>query len=108
MEDRPVLILVTTGGRNDAERLGEALVVAHLAASVTVIPMVHSVYFLEGQLRREHEAMLLVKTVESRAEAAQDYLRTHHSYEVPEILRITVDGGSPKYLQWLADEVSGR
>ena len=29
--ERPVLIMVTAGGRNDAERLGEDLVVEHLA-----------------------------------------------------------------------------
>jgi len=62
----------------------------------------------EGRLRREHESLLLVKTAESRAEAAQEYIRGHHSYDVPEILKLSVDGGSPKYLQWLADQVSQR
>jgi len=63
--------MVTTGGRNDAERLGEALVVEHLAACCSVVPTVHSVYYWEGQLKREHEALLLVKTVESRAAACR-------------------------------------
>jgi periplasmic divalent cation tolerance protein len=92
--DRAVLILVTTGGRNDAERLGEAL------------STVHSVYYWEGQLKREHEALLLVKTLESRAAAVQEYVRTHHEYELPEILQISVEGGSPDYLNWLADQVT--
>ncbi len=86
-EDRPILVMVTTGGRNDAERLGEGLVVEHLAGCCTVVPMVHSIYYWEGQLKREHEAMLLVKTIESRAEAVQEYIRSHHSYAVPEILQ---------------------
>src|SRR5258708_3569750 len=46
--------MVTTGGRNDAERLGEALVVEHLAGGCSVIPTVHSVYYWAGQLNREH------------------------------------------------------
>ena len=100
--------MVTTGGRDDAERLAEALVTSHLAACCTVVPMVHSVYYWEGQLRREHEALLLVKTVESSAEAAQEYIRGHHAYDVPEILKLSVEGGSPKYLQWLADQVAPR
>lgn len=106
MSDRAVLIMVTTGGRNDAERLGEALVVEHLAGCCTVIPTVHSVYYREGQLKREHEALLLVKTVESRAAAVQEYVRTHHEYELPEILQIAVEGGSADYLSWLADQVT--
>ncbi len=106
MGDKAVLIMVTTGGRNDAERLGEALVVEHLAGCCSVIPTVHSIYYWEGQLKREHEALLLVKTVESRAAAVQEYVRSHHDYELPEILQIDVEGGSPEYLTWLADQVT--
>jgi len=108
MMDGPVLILVTTGGRDDAERLGEALVLEHLAAGCSVVPTVHSIYFWEGQLKREHEALLLVKTVASRAEAVKEFVRTHHEYEVPEVLEIVVDGGSPAYLKWLTEQVLAR
>jgi periplasmic divalent cation tolerance protein len=108
MDDRPVMILVTTGGRNDAERLGEGLVVEHLAGCCTVIPMVHSFYYYEGQLKREHESLLLVKTVESRAKAVQEYVRKNHPYELPEIIQIAIEDGLPRYLQWLAEQVSER
>jgi periplasmic divalent cation tolerance protein len=98
--------MVTTGGRDDAERLGEALVVEHLAACCSVVPTVHSFYYWEGQLKREHEALLLVKTVESRAAAVQEYVLSHHDYELPEVLQVAVEGGSPAYLIWLADQVT--
>jgi len=98
--------MVTTGGRNDAERLGEALVVEHLAACCSVVPTVHSFYYWEGQLKREHEALLLVKTVESRAAAVQEYVLSHHDYELPEILQVAVEDGSSAYLNWLADQVA--
>jgi len=104
--ERAVLIMVTTGGRNDAERLGEGLVVEHLAGCCSVVPTVHSVYYWDGQLKREHEALLLVKTVESKAAAVQDYVRSHHDYELPEILQIAVEGGSQAYLKWLEDQVA--
>jgi periplasmic divalent cation tolerance protein len=103
---QPVLIMVTAGGRNDAERLAEGLVEARLAACCSVVPTVHSFYYWDGQLKREHEALLLVKTVESRAQAVHEYVRTHHSYEVPEIIQVAIDGGSPSYLEWLADQVA--
>ena len=103
--DKAVLILVTTGGRDDAERLGEALVVERLAGCCSVVPTVHSIYYWEGQLKREHEALLLVKTVSSRAAAVQEYVRNHHEYELPEILEVSVEGGSSAYLEWLSDQV---
>ena len=55
---------------------------------------------------REHEAQLLVKTVESRAQAVQEYVRTHHTYELPEIIQVGIEGGLPPYLEWLADQVA--
>lgn len=102
------MIMVTTGGRDDAERLGEALVVEHLAACCSVVPTVHSFYYWEGRLKREHEALLLVKTVESRAAAVQEYVLSHHDYELPEVLQVAVEGGSSAYLNWLAEQVAER
>lgn len=106
MVEKAVLILVTTGGRDDAERIGEALVVEHLAACCNVVPTVASFYYWDGQLQREHEALLIIKTLESLAPAVQDFVRQHHSYELPEILQVAVDGVSSAYLSWLENQVA--
>jgi periplasmic divalent cation tolerance protein len=106
MGERAVLIMVTTGARDDAERLGEALVVEHLAACCTVVPTVHSIYYWDGQLQREHEALLLVKTLESQAQAVQEFVQSHHDYELPEILQIPIESGSSRYMNWLEKQVA--
>ena len=98
--------MVTAGGRNDAERLAEGLVEARVAACCSVIPMVHSFYYEGEQMKREHESLLLIKTVESRASAVQDYVQANHGYDVPEIVQIAIESGLPAYLQWLADQVA--
>ena len=99
------MIMVTTGGRDDAERIGEALVVEHLAACCSVVPTVRSFYYWDGQLQREHEALLIVKTLESKAQAVQEFVRSHHDYEVPEIIQLSIEGGSSAYLSWLESQV---
>jgi periplasmic divalent cation tolerance protein len=104
-EPRAVLLVITAGSRDEAERLGEGAVEAGLAACGSVIPGVHSFYRWEGRIQRAHEAILLVKTSAGRAEEAQAYIRDHHSYDVPEIIAINVDGGSDSYLEWLMKEV---
>jgi len=106
MGEKAVLIMVTTGARDDAERLGEALVVEHLAACCSVVPTLHSIYYWEGQLQREHEALLLIKTLESQAEAVDAYVRAHHEYQLPEILHVPIEGGSSAYLNWLEKQVA--
>ena len=98
--------MVTAGARDVAERIGEGLVVEHLAASCSVVPTVRSFYYEDGLLQREHEALLLVKTLESRAAAVQDYVRQHHNYEVPEIIQVAIEGGSSAYLNWLEKQVA--
>ena len=100
------MILVTTGARDDAERIGEALVVEHLAASCSVIPTVHSFYYWDGQLQREHEALLIIKTLESRGAAVQEFVRTHHDYDLPEIIQVPIEGGSSPYLAWLEKQIA--
>lgn len=99
-------MLVTAGARDDAERIGEGLVVEHLAACCNVIPTVASFYYWDNQLRRDHEALLLVKTLESLAVAVEEYVRAHHTYELPEIIQLPIDGGSSAYLNWLEQQVA--
>ena len=100
-----MLLLITAGTRDEAERIGEGLVEEGLAGCGTVIPTVHSFYRWEGRMQREHEALLLVKTATSHIEAAEAYVKTHHTYHVPEILRIEVSGGYGPYLDWLLGEL---
>ena len=89
-DDLPIVIMVTAGGRNDAERLGEALVVDRLATSCSVIPTVHSFYFSEDLLQREHESLLLVRTLASKRSAVMAYLQEQHADSRPAILELQV------------------
>lgn len=106
MAAKAVLMLVTTGARDDAERLGEALVVEKLAACCNVVPTVASFYYWDGQLQRDHEALLLIKTLETRVGAVQEFVRAHHGNEVPEIIQVPIEGGYSPYLNWLEEQVT--
>ena len=103
--DGVVLLLSTTADRAEAERIGEALVEKRLAAHGSVVPMIHSFFHSEGQLQRQHEALLLIKTSAERSSQAQAELRSLHSYENPQILEVALSGGSAHYIEWLLEEV---
>ena len=104
-DEIPILFMVMAGGRDEAERLGEALVVEHLAGSCSVVPAVHSFYQADGLLQRDTEALLLVRTVTSLRGPVMEYLNEHGPQERPEILEIKIAGGSVPYLAWLAGRV---
>nr|WP_301334723.1 divalent-cation tolerance protein CutA [Variovorax dokdonensis] len=93
------------GTEDEAETLASALVEARLAGCVQ-LTQVRSFYRWEGELRREPEWVLMVKTRMGRLAEAQAFIRERHSYATPEILVLPVAGGLPDYLQWLVDSTT--
>jgi periplasmic divalent cation tolerance protein len=91
----------------EAKRIARALVSERLAACANVIPGVSSVYWWEGQVQEEQEAMLVIKTTAARVNALETRLVELHPYDVPELLSIPVTGGYPPYLAWVSSEVEG-
>ena len=47
----------------------------------------------------------MIKTTAERFPAVRDAIRELHSYELPECIAITVENGSPDYLQWIENSV---
>ncbi|MDQ6772622.1 MAG: divalent-cation tolerance protein CutA [Candidatus Dormibacteraeota bacterium] len=105
---RAVLLLATMPTRDEAERVGEALVERRLAASGSVVPMVHTFSWSEGRLQRSHAALLIVTTTEERSEDTLAELVALHSGPKPEVVRLAVDGAAAGYLGWIAGEVAPR
>lgn len=94
------MVMTTVTGRDEAERLAEGILRNRLGACVQMAD-VRSVFLWQGKVQREDEVLLLVKGVGERYEELEDYIRSHHSYDVPEILRLPVTGGFSDYLAWL-------
>lgn len=103
--DHPCVVTTALGTENEAESLAAALVEAGLAACVQVMH-VRSFYRWEGELKREPEWVLLVKTRSARFAEVEAFIRERHSYELPEVLQLPVSGGAPDYLRWLLDSTS--
>ena len=85
-----------------AQHMASALVDVGLAACVQVQPM-HSSYRWQGQVCREPEWQLSIKTQASNWPALCDWLRQHHPYELPELIALPLIAGDSAYLQWVAD-----
>jgi periplasmic divalent cation tolerance protein len=100
-EPNVYVVFLTAGNESEAESLATGLVSRHLAACVTIIPAVRSVYEWKGQIERASEWLLMVKTSADRFPALRDFVAEHHSYEVPELLALPVTDGLPAYLDWL-------
>lgn len=105
MSDGVVMVFSTFSTRDEAERVGEALVERRLAACGNVVPTIHSFYFWEGKMQRESEALLLLKTTAGHVEEIAAFIKAEGSYDTPEVLALEVTGGLPEYLSWVAGQV---
>jgi periplasmic divalent cation tolerance protein len=100
-----LLVLTTVARAEDAERIAEALVEKRLAACVNVLPGVRSIYRWKGAVERDEERLLVVKTRGDRFDALRDAILALHPYEVPEVVAVPIEAGSPAYLRWLDESV---
>ncbi|XP_039579090.1 protein CutA 1, chloroplastic-like [Passer montanus] len=96
---------VTCPNLSVATELARALVQQRLAACVNIVPGVTSVYTWQGKLEEDSEVLLMIKTRSSRVPALSDFVRSHHPYEVPEVVALPVAQGNPPYLRWVRDAV---
>jgi periplasmic divalent cation tolerance protein len=100
------IVLSTAGSPEEAARIARTLVERRLAACVSRLPGLVSVYRWQGAVEEANEVLLLIKTSEERLAALEAALRDLHSYEVPEFLVLPVSAGSDAYLGWLLSSVT--
>jgi periplasmic divalent cation tolerance protein len=100
----PIVVLITAQNREEAIRLADMLVGAHLAACVQILPEMESVYRWQGAIERQPEVLLLAKTTKRRFMELEREVRALHSYDVPEIVALPIVAGSAPYLKWLDEE----
>jgi periplasmic divalent cation tolerance protein len=103
IESNPSIRIVfsTAGSREEAARIGLALVEERLIACATILPGVESIYRWRDTIETEPETMLMLKTSAENLDALEARLSELHSYETPEVLVIQVDAASDRYLRWM-------
>ena len=96
-----VMVCTTLPAGADAAALARTLVGERLAACVSALPGVRSVYRWRGEIAEDEEQQVLIKTVADRVGSLSDRIRELHPYEVPELLVLPVTGGDAAYLEWV-------
>jgi periplasmic divalent cation tolerance protein len=95
------IVLTTAASTEEAARLGRTLVEERLAACVTLIPAVQSIYRWKGEIESATETLLLLKTGPDQLAGLEARLHELHSYQTPEFLVLEVESCSQPYLDWL-------
>jgi len=96
-----IVVFMTAANGEEATRLADMLVGAHLAACVQILPEMESVYRWQGRIERQSEVLLLAKTTRDKFDELEREVRALHSYDTPEIIAVPVTAGSGPYIEWL-------
>ena len=86
-----------------ARHIGTHAIKNQLAACVNLIPKVESIYSWNNEINQDLEVLTLFKTKEELLEKLESAILELHSYDVPEIIVLPVEGGSKSYLDWIAE-----
>lgn len=100
------MLYVTAESVDEARRIGRVLVEDRLAACANVIPGTTAIYWWEGAVQEDGEAVLVVKTRADLVDAATARIKAVHSYDCPCVLAFAVIGGNRDFLDWLAKETT--
>jgi periplasmic divalent cation tolerance protein len=93
--------LVACKDRKQAAAIARALVGEKLAACVTIVPGVASIYRWEGRVEEAREVLLVIKSRGALSKKLVARVRALHSYQVPEVVTLPVSAGNPDYLRWV-------
>lgn len=96
-----VVVLCTAPDEASAQDLAAKVLAEKWAACVTLLPGATSLYYWEGKLEQEYEVQMLLKTNRANQQALLDCLKSHHPYQIPELLVLPVLHGDNDYLTWL-------
>ena len=101
-----VVVFVTAGTQEEAQKIAGTLLERRKAACVNIVPRVDSHFRWEGKLETDQEVLLIIKTRASLVDELVDLVKSIHSYEVPEVIALPVIGGNQDYLEWVDEEVA--
>ncbi|MBZ9571106.1 divalent-cation tolerance protein CutA [Methanobrevibacter sp. TMH8] len=99
------LIYVTTSNEEEAMNIGETIVKERLAACSNIISEMKSIYWWEGNLEKDNESILILKTIEENINKIISRIKEIHSYENPCIIALPILNASDSYLKWLEREI---
>lgn len=99
-----IVINCTVPSKSLAKKITNVLMKHKLAACVSMIENVQSVFSWEGEICKEKEILMLIKTRRANYGKVKLVIEDMHSYSVPEIIALPVVDCSEDYLRWLVAE----
>lgn len=99
-----IVVYCTVPSKKIAKDITKVLMKHKLAACVSMIDNVKSVFSWDGEICEEKEILLMIKTRRANYGKVKLVIEDIHSYSVPEIIALPIVDCSEDYLKWLVKE----
>lgn len=104
-----VLLYTTWPDADEAEAAGRRLINEHLAGCVNIFAQGRSIWRDGDEAIAVSEVVMIVKTTDSKAQAACQRIEVLHPYDIPAVIALPsgATGTSASWLKWLEMSVGG-
>jgi periplasmic divalent cation tolerance protein len=99
------LVFTTVGSKEEADKIARTLVEKRLAACVNIVPNIRSIYRWDNKVEESEEFLLIIKTFLTAVDRVCKTIKELHSYELPEVISLPIEGGSLAYLKWIDNSI---
>lgn len=99
-----MMVYVTASSKEEAVKIGEGAVKKRLAACANIFDGLTAIYHWEGEVQKDNEAVLLLKTKSSLFPELEKEIKELHSYSCPCITGIPLSHVNSEYAKWVVDE----
>jgi periplasmic divalent cation tolerance protein len=101
-----LLVIVTSfASLEDAKKMAHQLIEGRLAACVQIQEGVHSIYRWEGKICEGKEVLLSAKTVADKWVDISHFIKSHHPYDLPELIAYAPEKYEAQYGKWVQAEL---
>jgi periplasmic divalent cation tolerance protein len=106
MEYKNVVVLVTVGSPEHAQKIANHLLTEKKAACVNIVAQVDSHFWWHCKIEKASEQLLIIKTRSALLDDVEKIVKSIHPYTVPEIIALPIVGGNKDFLDWVDKETS--
>lgn len=94
-------VVLMTCPPSEAESIVQQLLEERLIGCGNIVPGVRSLYWWEGKICRDDEALVVMESPEHRIQALTRRIGELHPYSVPKIVSLHPDACNAAYVDWL-------
>jgi periplasmic divalent cation tolerance protein len=100
-----IVVLVTCANAKEAKYIAKGLTKNRLAACINILGKTESIFRWQAKVETAEEVFLVIKSKKSILPKLIKFVKSKHSYKVPEIIAIPIIAGEKNYLRWLNESL---